>query len=140
MSVSRNTKIIVGIGTLISTAFPIVLLATIFVARVAPGLIGSTFTSESARETILYLYTHASIPIAFARAYQLIYFATFAFDFAHLVKNTAGSDTIRIVLAIGLAGASYLVMPIYYLLYILPGKPPKWAMKSEVLKGTEQPQ
>lgn len=49
----------------------------------------------------------------------------------HVIKNTTGSDTIRIILALGIFILPFIAMPVYYYLYIWLDEPPKWAKKPE---------
>ena len=50
------------------------------------------------------------------------------FYLIHTILNKEGTDTMRILLGIGLFVMPYISMPLHYFVYILPETPPEWAL------------
>ena len=56
------------------------------------------------------------------------------FYLIQIITNKEGTDTMRILIGIGLFVMPYIAMPLYYFVYILPETPPEWALaKAEQL-------
>ena len=51
------------------------------------------------------------------------------FYLIHVILNKEGSDTLRILLGVGVFFLQYIAMPFYYFVYIWPETPPEWAIQ-----------
>ena len=49
-----------------------------------------------------------------------------------VIRNTTASESIRIILGIGVFFLPFIAMPVYYYLYIWRDQPPSWARKESV--------
>lgn len=66
-----------------------------------------------------------------------------AFYLIHVIKNNQASEVLRIVLGVGCFYLPFIAMPLYYLLFIWPERPPSWALapsKTVTIESTESTQ
>jgi hypothetical protein len=59
----------------------------------------------------------------------LLQYPLIAFYVAHIVMNSSANDVARVIMALGVFFVPYIVMPFYFLVYVLPTNPPAWALK-----------
>ncbi|HPD40701.1 MAG TPA: hypothetical protein PLD43_03990, partial [Anaerolineae bacterium] len=50
------------------------------------------------------------------------------FYLSHIILNRAGNDTARVLLGIGCVVLPLVALPFTYFLYVLPQRPPEWAL------------
>jgi hypothetical protein len=62
----------------------------------------------------------------------VIQLALMAFYLFHVIKNTAASDLLRVILGVGIFFMPLLAMPVYFCLYIWTEQPPEWARAKEI--------
>ena len=117
MKLSKPLKVVIGIGTGITTLWPLLLpLLWIFFILSVPL---SDF--ESSRSFPL--------PFAvFALAFPLIMVASFVqiglqvFYWSHIILNKTASDASKIIFGIGSFMFPWLAMPVYFFMHVLPDK------------------
>jgi hypothetical protein len=117
MKLSKPLKIVIGIGTAITTLWPFVLpvLWLLFIFTIP------FFDFESSQSFPL--------PFAiFALGFPLIMVASFiqialqVFYWSHIILNKDASDATRIVFGVGSFIFPWLAMPIYFFMHVLPNK------------------
>ena len=75
-----------------------------------------------------------AFPLLFIPVFFLLFFSTFltvglvAFYLVHVLLNKTAGDVLRVVLGLGIVFFSFIGMPVYYFIYILPDNPPQWAL------------
>ncbi len=122
MKISRPIKIVLGLATAWLALYPLVFIA------VWLSLVSSMFFLSSAPRNNLPFFSvpfFAIFPLHCVTI--LLGFILDAVYLTHVIKNTAGSDTIRIILAFGIYVLPFIAMPVYYYLYIWRDDPPSWA-------------
>ena len=77
--------------------------------------------------------------VPFVMLLNILIYGMVAFYVVHIVRNSTGSDVVRILLALGIFFIPYLGMPAYYVIYILREKPPSWAVKPADVLAREKP-
>ena len=124
MNLGSGAKVIVGILTAVVTLFP---LAFIFLWLLSFFPLMISGTSSDFPFDVFDVASTFMIPVMCLTS--LLIYALVAFYVTHAVKNTAGSDVIRIVAILLVFFFPYLGMPAYYVLFILLPNPPSWALK-----------
>lgn len=125
MKLNRPVKIIIGLTTAWVVLYPFLFLAVWF-----SMFFGITFASSSVREGFPFWGVPFSVIFLLHCLTILLGFFLDAFYLIHTIKNLAGSETIRIILALGIFLIPFIAMPLYYGLYIWLDQPPMWAMQS----------
>ncbi|RPI91312.1 MAG: hypothetical protein EHM40_16115 [Chloroflexi bacterium] len=123
MNLTKPVKIIIGIATLWYVLYPILFIGGMFMSMgMLPflersGLSDGPFT--------MFPFFGIIFPLHFCTIF--VGLGLMAFYLVHVIKNTRGNETIRIILAIGNYVMPFISMPIYYYLYIWLENPPEWA-------------
>ena len=52
-----------------------------------------------------------------------------AFYLAHVIRNTAAPDTLRVILGVGVFLLPFIAMSVYYYAYVWRDDPPDWALQ-----------
>jgi hypothetical protein len=125
MKLSRNWKLAVGAATLWTLVYPFLFIKAWFV------MFASTFLTAAARREppmaffgILFCF----MPFHFLTI--ALTFALMAFYWAHIIKNTTMSDTLRIIFGVAIFWLGYFAMPIYFVLIVWRDETPQWARAS----------
>ena len=124
MTLSNGAKVIVGVLTVCVALFP---LAFIFIWMIS---FFPFIAAPSASDFPFDVFDAVSAFMFPAMCLiSLMSYGLMAFYVAHAVKNTQVSDAIRVVAILLVFLFPYLGMPAYYILFILLGTPPSWALK-----------
>jgi hypothetical protein len=124
MNLSRPVKIIIGIATLWYVLYPIVFIGGMFLSMgLMPFLARSNYSSDG--PFMMFPFFSVIFPLHFCTIFLGL--GLMAFYLVHVIKNTGGDETVRIILGIGSFFMSFIAMPIYYYLYIWLDTPPEWA-------------
>ncbi len=138
MTLSKPVKILVGIGTAWLMVFPVLLgvgwLLMSFGMVAVPILLRDRFPLVA----IPLFFILFIIVFAVQFATVAVQMALMVFYLVHVIKNTAASETIRIILAIGNFFIPFASMPIYYYLFIWRDRPPEWALNPVPLPAYPQ--
>lgn len=126
MKLSKPLRIAVGFATVWQAFYPLLFLAVwLFIVL---GIVGFGFSPAYAPEEGIPLF-----PVAFLAIFPLHCLTMFlqmglmVFYLVHVIKNTIASETLRIILGVGLFFMPFVSMPIYYYLYVWLDEPPEWA-------------
>lgn len=122
MKINQPLKIILGVGTLWVMGYHLLsfvsswamLLSIRFPALGSAGF--SPLSSSFSNMMVLGAITTA------------VGYALVTFYLLHVIKNTAASEVVRIILGVGIFYLPAIAMPVYYYLYILCDRPPAWAL------------
>ncbi len=129
MKISQAARIILGLLTLWVLIYP-------FIFGVA-WILFIIFVSAPQNQTSTAAYT---IPFFLLPFFVLFFASVFiqvglqAFYLVHLIVNKAGNDVVKAILGVGIFLFTYLALPIYYFVYLLPDQPPSWALASTMDK------
>jgi hypothetical protein len=126
MKISQPIKIIIGLTTAWFTLYPFVFFA--FWLAMASSMF---FLPSGARNEFPLFGSPFFAIFPLHCLTILLGFILDAVYLIHMIKNTAGSDTIRIILAIGIVMIPFIAMPLYYYLYIWLDEPPAWAKQPQ---------
>lgn len=123
MKLGRNQKLVVGAATLWMLAYPFLFLMLWF------GMFATIFTSVAAR--------NEPPPAPFFGIFLCVLplhlltigvmFALMIFYWAHIIKNTTTSDTLRVLFGVGIFWFGYFVMPFYFFFFVWRDETPAWA-------------
>lgn len=126
MKISTPLKVLLGLITAWLLIYPFLFFATWLTFIV--GI--STVESQSSSAPGIF-------PIIAAGIFLILICSAFVqvglqlFYIIHIALNKSANDIVRILFIIGLFFFAYIAMPIYYLVYILPDTPPRWALARE---------
>jgi hypothetical protein len=123
MPLSYPAKIAVGLLTLMVITVPLAVAAFVLLSVFGPQLFPGPSTSPPA-----WFELGFSIMFPLMCLLSIANYAMIAFYLAHIVKNTRGSDVLRIILAIAVFFFPFFGMPAYYFIFVLPQAPPAWAL------------
>ena len=130
MNISRNFKILIGLGTLWYLIYPVIFIGGIFLSiGLVPFFAGNENSLNSGGPFMMFPFFGLIFPLHFCTIF--LGFGLMAFYLIHVIKNTKADETIRIILALGNFFLPFLSMPIYYYLYIWLDNPPEWAAAKE---------
>lgn len=125
MQISKPLRILIGIGTLWFAFYPLLFLA-VWVMMLFGILLTAASDQPPTPFTIIPFF--AIFPLHCLTF--LLTFALMAFYIVHLVKNKVGSETVRVLLGLGLFFLPMIAMPVYYFTYVWPETPPAWALET----------
>ena len=133
MTLNSTAKAIIGVLTALVALFPLVLIAlwfTMFITMM--GSAPRDYPFERFDAVFSWFFSAMCL-------LSLLMYVMTAFYVTHAIKNSAGSDVIRIIGLLLVFFFPYLGMPAYYVIYILMSKPPSWAMKPTSLPSSVTP-
>jgi hypothetical protein len=123
MQISKPVKIIIGLFTAWIILSPFLFLGAwlIFVISLAvtPG------QSQPNPNVLAWLILPGIFLIICT---SILHLGLQAFYLVHIILNNAGVEVVRVILGLGMILLPYLAMPVYYFIYILPDRPPAWAL------------
>lgn len=125
MKLSKPVKILVAVGTAWVVLYPLLFLL------VWMSMMLGTFLPVGADEARLFFFAPFFLIFPLMVVSVPIQLAMQVFYLAHVIKNTAVSETIRIILGTGVFFMPFIAMPIYYYLFIWLDQPPAWALAGE---------
>ena len=129
MRLSPIVRVLVGLGTVAPSLM--MLLPVAFMALLSVGLWGPverfllahfpspTLESIGWNAVLLLGLIHASLRLALL-----------VFYIWHIITNQAAPDIVRVGFAVGLLVIPLVAMTAYWFIYVLPNKPPIWALKA----------
>lgn len=137
MKLNKPVKILVGLATLWFAIYPFLFFA-VWLLMVGGIMISAESSSNDFPLALIPFFT--IFPLHFCTIF--LSFILMAFYLVHVIKNTTGNETIRIILALGNFFMPFLSMPIYFYLFIWLEIPPDWALapKPAVSSPTVPPQ
>jgi hypothetical protein len=134
MKLSKNQKIIVGAATLWLLIYPFVFVLAWF------GMLASIlFTTAARREPPFAFFGILFCFMPFHFLTIALSVALMAFYWAHLIKNTTTSDTLRIIFGITIFWFGYFVMPIYFYFFVWRDETPQWARPAQPIPAPAAP-
>lgn len=128
MTLNKPVKILVGLGTLWFTVYPLLFIAVWLFSFVGMGFFsfGAASSNAGPESMPFFMFPFLLIfPIHFCTIF--LGFILMAFYLIHVIKNTKADETVRIILGIGTFFMPFIAMPIYYYAYIWLDEPPVWA-------------
>ena len=129
MQISKSGKIALGIATAIVTLIPLLFVAIWLIFVFGMNYFPTSFFDPfygGGFDSIRQLF---DLFFGLICCLNLLIYGLVAFYIVHIVKNTEGSQVIRILFALSLFFLPYIGMPVYYLIYIFPTRPPEWALE-----------
>lgn len=134
MKLTKTQKILAGIATLIYAVGPFLMMGFMFGGMFLPLAInGPDYEPGPAFPMII-----MGIVLPFQCLYMALHIGLAVFYLAHIIKNTTGSEVLRIILGAGNLIMPYLTMPVYYLIFILPEEIPIWALQAAPVEEEEE--
>lgn len=124
MKLNKPVKILVGLGTLWFAIYPF-LFMVVWLMMVG-GIFFMSDNSRASEFPFPMIPFFAIFPLHICTIF--LSFILMAFYLIHVIKNTTGNETVRIILGLGNFFMPFLSMPIYYYLYIWSENPPDWAL------------
>ncbi len=122
MKINQPLKIILGVGTLWIVGYHLLSFVSSWVMLLSirfPALGSAGFSS---------LPSYFSNRMVLGTITAAVGYALVTFYLLHVIKNTAASEVVRIILGVGIFYLPAIAMPVYYYLYILCDRPPAWAL------------
>ena len=133
MQLTKLWKIIVGIATGWVVLYPLLFFAVwllMFGSMVGLPLIAQSMDDPAAMPTFMMAPFGLFFLIFPLHILTIsLFMGLMVFYLVHLIKNRAGSETIRIILGVGNFFMPYISMPIYYYAFIWRDTPPDWALE-----------
>ncbi len=127
MILSKQVKVLIGIGTAWLVIFPVVFIIAWMLMSIGMMAIPVLLRDRFSPAVLLLLI----IPFVFIFVLE---FATIAlqmfllvFYLIHIIKNTVASESLRMIFGVGNFFMPFVSMPIYYCLFIWLDRPPVWA-------------
>jgi hypothetical protein len=128
MKIGKLGKIILGILTTWAVIAPFLLFALWFFFIISMA-VSSDNQAQPSPISFLSIFFPFLLLVLFT---GLVHVGLQIFYIVHAVLNKTGSDVVRSILAVGMFLFPIVAMPVYYLVYIMPGIPPQWALSSNV--------
>jgi hypothetical protein len=127
MKLSKFWKVIIGIVTAWEVLAPLLFVATWFamVAMIATAANNNQYPEETVIPAFFIPFVFLIICNSFLQLGLKIFYL------AHVILNRAGNDGLRVMFGILIFLFSFIAMPVYYFIYILPENPPSWALTSK---------
>lgn len=122
MKISPPVKIVIGLATAWLVIYPFLFFA-VWLAMMSSMLLVSSGPRD--QFPLFGIPLFAIFPLHCLTI--LLGFILDAVYLIHIIKNTAGSETIRIILALAIFFIPFIGMPLYYYLYFWRDEPPAWA-------------
>jgi hypothetical protein len=124
MKLNSQVKILIGLATAGYALFPVLLIPLWLIAVLFAGLGVNSYQNEP--PPIFFFFFFGMFPLIIL--VNMLHFILIPFYLVHVIKNRPGREMYRILLGIGLFFLPWLAMPLYFLLYVWPDRPPKWAL------------
>ena len=135
MKLNKSIKILIGLGTAFNLLTPLlailVWLTSIFSAVLGTNNYGGEPT------WLIFIFFLVFFPLMLLAGFTSI--VLIPIYLIHIIKNSQGKDSYRVLTAIGLHYLPWLAMPFYFFVYIWPENPPVWAL-SEAVSAAAEPQ
>jgi hypothetical protein len=128
MKLSQPVKILIGLATLWLVAYPVMFIGFMF-------LMPYTFMMSDSPEFMP--FTGFGIIFPLHCLTMIITLSLMVFYLIHVIKNTTASETVRVILGVGIFFMPYIVMTLYYYLFIWRDVPPDWAVGKLAASQTE---
>ena len=129
MQLNKPTKILVGLGTLWLSVYPLLFFAVWLFMATGIGFFANT---PSQSEPPFFMFPFFAIfPLHCFTI--LLQFVLMAFYLIHVIKNTKAAETVKIILGVGCFFMPFIAMPVYFYIYIWLETPPAWATQSQVV-------
>jgi hypothetical protein len=128
MKLNKPVKILIGLVTAWNAIYPLLFFAVwlmMFLGMFVSVGLSSATANEPSPAFIMPFF--AIFPLHCLTI--LLHFVLLPFYLIHVIKNTTASETVRIILGVGMFFAGFIAMPIYYYLYIWREQPPEWALE-----------
>ncbi len=126
MKLSKGVKILIGLGTVWEVIYPFLFIVLWLM------MVGSIFffSGNSDQGWPVFSVFSGLFAIIFpVHCFAIVLqFGLIAVYLIHVIKNTAASETVRIILGIGIFFMPFVAMPVYYYVYIWREAPPAWAV------------
>ena len=132
MKLNKTWKIIIGLLTGWTLIYPFLFIFLWF------GFMGSFFLSGDPSmmgdEEVLGIMRPFFYIMPIIILSSFVQLGLTIFYLIQIISNKEGSDTMRILIGVGLFVMPYIAMPLHYFVYIFPETPPEWALaKAEQL-------
>lgn len=128
MQLGKPVKILVGLGTLWLSVYPLLFLAVWLFMALGMGLLANI---PSQTEPPFFMFPFFAIfPLHCFTI--LLQFVLMAFYLIHVIKNTTAAETVKIILGVGCFFMPFIAMPVYFYIYIWLETPPAWAAQPPV--------
>lgn len=124
MTLNKPVKILVGVGTVWIILYPLLFIVVWFTM-----MTGFMFSNSAEPPTLIFSYFPIIFPVHCLTF--IIQFALMGFYLYHIIRNTAASEVLRVILGVGTFFMPYIAMPAYYYLYMWREQPPDWALGKE---------
>ena len=125
MTISSPIKVALGILTALVALLPVAFIV-VWLAMFIPVFTGSYDGFPMTGMEPLF-----ALAFPLACIINVLVYGLTAFYVTHAIKNAAASDLFRILGVLFVFFFPYLGMPAYFILYIMPPTPPRWAMKAQ---------
>jgi len=125
MKISTPLKIVIGTGTFLMNAVPLIMISLGLLIFLIPSSLETAIASAGVDDVVLPV-SYGLVCIA-----SLSYFPLFAFYVVHLIKNEEMNEGMKIAIALGYFFLFPLAAAFYFLVYIVPAVPPDWALTKE---------
>jgi hypothetical protein len=123
MRMNIVVKIIIGLLTAWVVIYPFLFIFAWFFFVFTAG--NEEFVNSQVDPAMLGLFLLGFFIMIFSAFLQLI---IKGFYIAHIILNKDGTDILRVLSGLGVFFLSWIAMPVYYFVYILPKAPPGWAV------------
>jgi len=121
-------RILIGLAT--AAPFLMMLLPVAFMALVAIGLWDPAAQFLLAQIPSRTLESIGwNVALALGSLFTVLNFALAVFYLSHIITNQSAPGKVRVGFAVGILIIPFVAMTGYWLIYILPEKPPTWALK-----------
>ncbi len=117
MKLSKALKVIIGIGTGVTTIWPLILpLVWLFAIFTIP------FADFESSQFLPLPFVVFLVAMPLMMVASFIQIALQVFYWSHIILNRGASDAGKILFGIGCFMLPWLTMPIYYFIHVLPDK------------------
>ena len=129
MKLNGSWKIVIGLGSLWVIGYPFVVVAFFFAASGSIALAAGNGSETPPALMLPFLsFFFILFPLMFMSG--LLQMGLSGFYLAHVIKNKAASDVLRIIFGVGVFYLPFIAMPFYYFVYVWPDSPPAWALET----------
>lgn len=124
MRLNKFWKTIIGLGTAWVVIWPFLMFLgwMIFIAIAIATSENTTLSDDVIIPTVFFPLLFMIICSSFIQLGLTIFYLV------HVILNKTANDALRVIFGILIFLFSFIAMPIYYFIYILPENPPEWAM------------
>ena len=127
MNLIKPQKILIGVLTAWVVFYPLLFILVIFGTVFSTLWTVQSFNGEPTPVAMIPFF--AIFPLHCLTIFLQLGLS--AFYLAHIIKNHTGSETVQIILGIGVFMFPFIAMPVYYYLYIWRDDPPNWAKQQQ---------